>query len=91
MAAKLDPDNARYAYVYAVRSCTPRKRTEALAVLRSADKSHPYDMEILSALISMNLEAGDGKAALPYARKAAEVLPGDQGLRDLVTKLEGKH
>ena len=89
-AAKLDPDNARYVYVYAVGLHSTGKRSEALAVLRSADKSHPYDMEILSALISMNLEAGDGKAALPYARKAAEVLPGDQGLRDLVAKLEGK-
>ena len=66
------------------------KRTEALAVLRAADKRHPYDLEILSALISMNLEAGDNKAALVYAKKAAEVLPDDQGVKALVAKLEGK-
>ena len=89
-AAKLDPDNARYVYVYAVGLHSTGKRTEALTQLRAADKSHPYDLEILSALISMNLEAGDYKAALPYARKAAEVLPDDQGLKDLVAKLEGK-
>jgi predicted CXXCH cytochrome family protein len=89
-AAKLEPDNARYAYVYAVGLHSSGKRTEALLVLRTADKSHPYDLEILSALISMNLEAGDDKAALPYARKAAEVLPDDQGVKALVIKLEGK-
>lgn len=90
LAAKLDPDNARYAYVHAVGLHSAGKRTEALAVLRAAEKHHPYDLEILSALISMNLEAGDDKAALSYARKTAEVLPDDQGIKDLVAKLEGK-
>jgi Flp pilus assembly protein TadD len=89
-AAKLEPDNARYAYVHAVGLHSAGKRSEALVVLRAADKRHPYDLEILSALISMNLEAGDSKAALPYARKAAEVLPDDQGLKALLAKLEGK-
>jgi len=89
-AAKLEPDNARYAYVYAVGLHSAGKNTEALAVLRAADKRHPYELEILSALISMNLEAGDHKAALPYARKAAEVLPDDQGVKALVARLEAK-
>lgn len=90
LAAKLDPDNARYAYVHAVGLHSTGKRTEALAVLRAADKRHPYDLDILSALISMNLEAGDNKTALQYAKKAIEVLPDDQGVQALVTKLEGK-
>jgi predicted CXXCH cytochrome family protein len=91
LAAQLDPDNARYVYVYAVGLHSSGKRTEALAVLRAAEKRHPYDLEILSALISMNLEAGDGKAALPYAKKAARVLPDDQGLKALLAKLEGRN
>jgi predicted CXXCH cytochrome family protein len=91
LAAKLDPDNARYAYVHAVGLHSAGKSGEALAVLRAAAKRHPYDLEILSALISMNLEAGDNKTALVYAKKAAEVLPDDQGLKDLVAKLGGKH
>jgi predicted CXXCH cytochrome family protein len=89
-AAKLEPDNSRYAYVYAVGLHSAGKRSEALTVLRTAGKRHPYDMEILSALISMNLEAGDNKSALLYAKKAAEVLPDDQNLKALVTKLEGR-
>jgi predicted CXXCH cytochrome family protein len=90
LAAKLDPDNARYAYVHAVGLHSAGKRSEALVVLRAADKRHPYDLDILSALISMNLEAGDDKDALLYARKAAKVLPDDQGLKALLARLEGK-
>jgi hypothetical protein len=38
----------------------------------------------------MNREAGDAKAALIYAKKAAEVLPNDAALKKLVAELEGK-
>ncbi len=89
-AVKLAPENARYAYVYAVGLHSAGKRREALAVLKAADARHPYDLEILSALISMLREAGDAKAALVYARKAAEALPDDAGVKQLVEELEGK-
>jgi predicted CXXCH cytochrome family protein len=89
-AAKLEPDNARYAYVYAVGLHSSGKRSEALTELRTIGKRHPYDLEILSALISMNLEAGNAKDALLYAKKVAEVLPEDQGVKALVAKLEAK-
>ena len=89
MAAKLAPDNARYAYVYAVGLNSAGKRPEALAVLRAADQRHPYDLEILSALVSMNREAGDVRAARVYANKIAEVLPNDPAVKRLVTELEG--
>jgi hypothetical protein len=36
------------------------------------------------------LKAADAKAALIYARKAAEALPGDAGVKQLVEELEGK-
>jgi hypothetical protein len=51
---------------------------------------HPYDLETLNALVSMNLEAGDLEAALNYAKKTAEALPGDANVRRLVADLEGK-
>jgi len=57
---------------------------------READARHPYDPEILSALISMNREAGDVKAALDYAHKAAEALPDDPAVQRLVADLQGK-
>jgi predicted CXXCH cytochrome family protein len=89
-AAKLAPGNARYAYVYAVGLHSAGKRAEALAVLKAADIRRPYDLDILSTLISMQREAGDAKAALIYARKAVEALPGDAGVKQLVEELEGK-
>ncbi len=88
LAARLAPDNARYSYVHAVGLHSTDRRGEALAVLRSADARHPYDLEILSALVSMNREAGHAKAALPYARKLAEILPGDPNVKRLVDELE---
>jgi predicted CXXCH cytochrome family protein len=89
-AAKLTPGNARYAYVYAVGLHSAGKRREALAVLKAADVRNPYDPDILSALISMQREAGDTKAALVYARKAADALPDDAGVKQLVKELEGE-
>jgi len=89
-AAKLAPDSARYSYVYAVGLHSAGRRGEALAALRAADARHPYDLDILGALVSMLREAGDNKAALAYAKKVAEALPEDAGVKRLVTDLEGR-
>jgi tetratricopeptide (TPR) repeat protein len=89
-AATLAPDNARYLYVFAVGLHSAGKRTEALAVLRKGDMRHPYNLEILSALVSLNREARANKAALVYAKKIAEALPHDAEVARLVVDLEGK-
>ena len=89
LAAKLSPDNARYAYVYAIGLNSAGKQREALTVLKAANARQPYNLDILSALISMQREAGDNKAALVYARKAAEVLPDNKEIKQLITELEG--
>ena len=89
VAARLAPDNARYAYVHGIGLNSVGKQREALAVLKAADASHPYNIDILSALISMQREAGDNKAALIYARKAAEALPDNTEIKQLITELEG--
>jgi predicted CXXCH cytochrome family protein len=88
LAAKLAPDNARYSYVYAVGLHSAGRRGEALSVLRAAESRHSYDLEILGTLVSMNREAGKPGDALPYARKIAEVLPGDPEVKRLLTELE---
>jgi hypothetical protein len=64
------------------------RRGEALSVLRAAEARHPYDLEILGALVSMNREAGNVKVALPYARTLAEVLPDDPAVKRLLAELE---
>ena len=87
-AVKLAPESARYAFVYAIGLHSAGKRDAALAALRAADARHPYDLDILGALVSMYREAGNAKAALSYARKLAEVLPDDPGVQRLVAELE---
>jgi predicted CXXCH cytochrome family protein len=87
-AAKLAPESARYAYVYAIGLYSAGKRDAALAQLRAADAHHPYDLDILGALVSMHREAGKPKDALPYARKLAEILPDDPGVKQLLAELE---
>ena len=88
VAAKLAPDNARYGFVYAVGQHSAGRRDAALAALREADTRHPYDLDILGALVSMNREAGKPRDALPYARKIAQVLPDDPGVNRLLAELE---
>jgi predicted CXXCH cytochrome family protein len=87
-ATELAPNNARYAYVYAIGLNSVAKQRKALAVLEAANARHPYNLDILSALISMQREAGDTKAALVYARKAAEALPDNKEIKQLITDLE---
>ncbi|WP_300318633.1 tetratricopeptide repeat protein [Accumulibacter sp.] len=89
-AARLAPDNARYAYVEAIAVNSAGKPADALALLRKANQRHPNDLEILSALISISRETGDRQAALRYARKAAELLPDDQNVKQLVAELAGR-
>lgn len=62
--------------------------SRTLAVLKNADVRQPYNIDILSALISMLRETDDNKTALVYARKAAEVLPDDDEVKRLVVELE---
>jgi predicted CXXCH cytochrome family protein len=88
-AAKLAPDNARYIYVYAIGLHSAGERDAALITLRGAELRIPYNLDILNALVSMNLEAGNNKAALPYVRKIAEILPDDPNVKKLAAQLEG--
>lgn len=86
-ATKLAPDNARYAYVYAIALHSTGNSKQAVAVLKDSDRRHPFNMDILNALISIQLEMGNSKAALVYARKAAEALPDDAQIKQLVNEL----
>ncbi len=88
MAAKQAPDNARYAFVYAVALHSADKTKDALAVLQTAEQHWPYDLEILSMLINLQRESGQIDSALVYAKRVAEVLPNDEGIRQLLKELQ---
>jgi predicted CXXCH cytochrome family protein len=87
-AAKLAPDNARYAYVHAIALDADGAHGPAIRALLAADARHPYDIDILGALVSMQRDSGQNPAALASARKLAEALPEDAGVRKLLEELE---
>ena len=89
LAAELAPDNARYAYVYAIGLNSAGKQRQALTVLKAAITRQPNNLDVLSALISMQRESGDSNAALVYAKKAAKVLPENKEIKQLIAELEG--
>lgn len=51
-AAALEPDNARYAYVYGVGLWEAGRREAAIATLEAALAAHPGDRDLQSALAS---------------------------------------
>jgi predicted CXXCH cytochrome family protein len=70
-AARLQPDNARYGYVYAVALDGSGAAAHAIKVLQENHAKHPYDRDILIGLIGFTKVQGNSKAALGYARKLA--------------------
>ena len=73
-ASELAPDNARYAYVYAVALNSTGAQSEAMALLERTHQRHPADREVLMALVSFAQNVGDIAAALHYAREICRAL-----------------
>jgi tetratricopeptide (TPR) repeat protein len=86
-AAEAQPENARFAYVYAVSLHSIGKPGEALAVLQKALVRAPYDPDLLFGLATFSRDAGRLPAARDYAQRLAAVAPEDERagglLRDL--------
>ena len=72
-AARLRPEDPRFAYVYGVALHDTGNAKRAREVLRDANGRHPGDRDILAALANYSAEAGDGKAAADYQRKLSEL------------------
>lgn len=87
-AASLAPDQARYAYVYAIGLNGTGRRDDALAVLKEGLRGHPNDPELLSAALNFSREKGDATAALDYAERLARLMPNDPGLANLIKELK---
>ena len=76
-AAALEPENVRYAYVYAVALNSAGSKAEATAVLERTHKQHPTDRDVLVTLIALERDRGDLAAALMYAQELARLEPND--------------
>ena len=81
-------DAPRYAYVYGIALNSAGRTAGALEVLRRAHEAAPVDREILFGLATISRDSGAGPEALRYARKLAELVPYDPGVRQLVAALE---
>jgi predicted CXXCH cytochrome family protein len=87
-AAALEPLDPRFAYTLGVALNSERQSERALEVLASAVARHPNDRDILFALATMHRDAGAPADGLRYARRLAELEPGDRSIADLVAQLE---
>ena len=86
-AAELEPDRARYLYVYAVGLDSIGRRGEAIAVLRSGLDRHPDNPEILTGLVNFSRAEGDLTAALDFAQRLAKADPANQNIKKLIEAL----
>jgi tetratricopeptide (TPR) repeat protein len=87
-AARLAPEEPRYAYVYGVALHGTGSTERALEVLRAAHEKHPGDVEILLALATINRDRGAREDAIAYARRLVALSPEDPGARQLLEVLE---
>lgn len=79
-AAKLAPEDPRFAYVFAVALHDTGNAGDAVATLEAALKRHPYDRAMLAALASYQQEAGNGARVRELAKLLQELEPEDSGL-----------
>jgi Flp pilus assembly protein TadD len=87
-ASELAPDNARYAYVYAIALNSTGAAAEAIALLERTHRQHRSDRNVLVALVSITRDKGDFATALRYARELAGQYPADMQVRAMVMDLQ---
>jgi predicted CXXCH cytochrome family protein len=87
-AARLDPGNPRYSYVYGVALNSQGMTDQAVQVLHAAYERNPGDTDIILALATIYRDAGQPDKALFYARKLDEMIPNHPDIRQLLKQLE---
>jgi predicted CXXCH cytochrome family protein len=89
-ATELDPQRARYAYVYAVGLHSAGRNDEAMDILKRALDQHPNDRDVLLALVTFNRDGGNLAAAITYAEQAVGLAPDDRELAALLQTLRAQ-
>jgi Tfp pilus assembly protein PilF len=82
-ATQLAPDDARFAYVYAVALNSARRNVQAIAELDRALARHPDNRDLLMASIAFRRDVGDQAGAARYAQRFAERYPEEARSRQL--------
>ena len=86
-AARLDSDNARYGYVYAVALNSAGQGEPAIQALETGLMKHPNDRDTLMALAAFQRDAGNLDAARDYARRLAKLEPENPQVRALLRQV----
>ena len=68
-AAMLAPENARYVYVYAIALHSVGQVNNAISTLEKALQQHPYDRQMMEALVSFYQEVGETDKASKMAKR----------------------
>lgn len=89
-AATLQADDPRYSYVYAIALNSIGKPDAAVDVLKNAHQRHPYDREVLLALVTINRDRGKLDTAIEYAEALATLSPQDQSAQRLLQQLRSQ-
>lgn len=84
-AAQDAPTNNRFQYVYAIALNSMSRPIDALNVLRRASEQHPFDRDILMALITINLEHGSQDEARFHFQELERIWPDAPDTRSLRT------
>jgi tetratricopeptide (TPR) repeat protein len=87
-AARIDPANARYAFVYAVALDDTGQAGDAIETLERSIKLHRYDRDSLAALVGFCEQTGKSAEALDYARRLDELEPGNLQVQQTMTRLK---
>jgi Flp pilus assembly protein TadD len=86
-AATLEPNNARYSYVYAVALQSSGQLDQAIKILEQAHKRRPADRSVLQALVSFEQGKGDIRSARIYAEQLYQLSPEDPQAKALYNSL----
>lgn len=87
-AARLGQANPRFAYVYAVALHDAGETDTAVSALGTALLRHPYDRDLLNALLSYEVERGNIAAALAAAETLAALEPDNTSYRQILDRLQ---
>jgi Tfp pilus assembly protein PilF len=87
-ATVLAPEEARYAYVYAIALNSAGRGQDAITTLKEANSRHLVDAEILTALSTISRDLGDRAAAVAYAKQLVNIAPNSRRARSLLNSLQ---
>ncbi|WP_406855493.1 multiheme c-type cytochrome [Alsobacter sp. KACC 23698] len=86
-ATALQPDDARFAYVHAVALTSVGRAQQGRELLAKALADHPWDVDLLSAVLADALRRGDRAAAAALAPRLAAMRPDDAEIARLAAAL----